>query len=209
MSHKKIVWRSWNNLANDYLETINQETLAIMELMMNQADDPEAGSAMVPLGSGMGQVIHTPLGMYALDSMFKPSDRWDCWIGTTNFGITRNIESQLKETEGIECLRILGKYTFFVGIPCTFAFRDVRVSIEEQLCVYTEQEVLTEHTRLTVDLLKDQIKSSKYWSIFVGKGGSIDYIVGDKLDSEYLEGLRRLDENKQLLGGIILRGDNG
>jgi len=33
--------------------------------------------------------------------------------------------------------------------------------------------------------------------------------VGDKLDSDYLEGLRELDEAKQLIGGIILRGDNG
>ena len=83
------------------------------------------------------------------------------------------------------------------------------MNIEKQLCVYTEQEILTEEAKLTVDLLKDQIKSSKYWSIFVGKGGSVDYVVGDKLDTEYLEGLRRLDETKQLLGGIILRGDNG
>jgi hypothetical protein len=209
MSHKRIAWKSWNQQADSYIERIDQETLVLMELMMGQSEDPEAVSGGIPLTPASGQAIHTPLGMYAIDSLFKPSDRWDCWIGTTNFGITRAIENQLKETDGIECLRILGKYTFFVGIPCTFSFRDVRMNIEKQLCVYTEQEIMTENTRLTVDLLKEQIKSSKYWSIFVGKGGCLDYIVGDKLDTEYLEGLRRLDETKQLMGGIILRGDNG
>lgn len=208
MSHKRIVWKSWNFLADSYMDKLDQETMAIIEIMSANSEDPEMANSIAPM-SPIGHTIHTPLGIYPLESMFKPSDRWDCWIGTTNFGITNSIENQLEHTDGIECLRILGKYTFFVGIPCTFSFRDVRMNIEKQLCVYTEQEILTEETRLTVDLLKDQIKSSKYWSIFVGKGGSVDYVVGDKLDTEYLEGLRRLDETKQLLGGIILRGDNG
>lgn len=208
MSHKRIIWKSWNFLADSYMDKLDQETMAIIEIMSANSEDPEMANSIAPM-SPIGHTIHTPLGIYPLESMFKPSDRWDCWIGTTNFGITNSIENQLEHTDGIECLRILGKYTFFVGIPCTFSFRDVRMNIEKQLCVYTEQEILTEETRLTVDLLKDQIKSSKYWSIFVGKGGSVDYVVGDKLDTEYLEGLRRLDETKQLLGGIILRGDNG
>lgn len=208
MSHKRIVWKSWNFLADSYMDKLDQETMAIIEIMSANSEDPEMANSIAPM-SPIGHTIHTPLGIYPLESMFKPSDRWDCWIGTTNFGITNSIENQLEHTDGIECLRILGKYTFFVGIPCTFSFRDVRMNIEKQLCVYTEQEILTEEAKLTVDLLKDQIKSSKYWSIFVGKGGSVDYVVGDKLDTEYLEGLRRLDETKQLLGGIILRGDNG
>ena len=195
-------------MSDTYMDRLDQETLAILEMMSQTSEDPEMTNAMAPIAP-IGHSIHTPLGVYPLESMFKPSDRWDCWIGTSNFGITRSVENQLKNTEGIECLRILGKYTFFLGIPCTFSFRDVRISIEKDLCVYTEQEIMNDNTRLTVDLLKEQIQSSKHWSIFVGKGGDVDYIVGDKLDTEYLEGLRRLDETKQILGGIILRGENG
>tara|TARA_R110001599_G_scaffold72731_1_gene201667 strand:+ start:445 stop:1068 length:624 start_codon:yes stop_codon:yes gene_type:complete len=207
MSHKRIVWKSWNEQANTYLDKIDQETLAILE-MMNAANEEVEGGGYIP-ASAMGGTIQTPLGVFPIDSMFKPSDRWACWIGTTNFDITHNMFDVLKNIEGIECLRILGRYTFIVGIPCTFTFRDVRISIEKEFCVYTEDEVVKGDTRLAVNLLKEQIKTSNHWSIFVGKEGSIDYIVGDQLDSDYLEGLRDLDETKQLIGGIILRGDNG
>ncbi len=209
MAHKRIAWKSWNELSDNYIHRLDQETIAILELMASQTEGLEGGeNAYMPM-SPIGHTIHTPLGVYPVESMFKPSDRWDCWMGTTNFGITQSIYDNLKTIDGIECLRILGKYTFFVGIPCTFSFRNVRIGIEQELCVYTEEEIMTGKTRLTVDLLKEQIQHSKYWSIFVGKENNIDYIVGDKLDTEYLEGLRRLDEAKQLLGGIILRGDNG
>ena len=83
-------------------------------------------------------------------------------------------------------MRILGKYTFFLGIPCTFSFRDVRISIEKDLCVYTEQEIMNDNTRLNCRFyLKSRFKAVKHWSIFCRKKEVMfDYIVGDKLDTE-------------------------
>ena len=141
--------------------------------------------------------------------MFKPSNRWDCWIATTNFDITTSIKKKLKKIQGIEALRILGRYTFFLGIPITFDFKDVRKDIEKTICDYTEQEILNEEMQITVDLVKKQITSKKYWSILVTPSGKVDYIVSNDLDKKYLDGLNELLELKKLLGGIILRGDDG
>ena len=91
----------------------------------------------------------------------------------------------------------------------TFSFKDVRKDIEDKLCIYTESEVLDEETQITVDLVKNQIKDEKYWSILVTPSGKVDYIVSNNLDKKYLDGLNELFELKQLLGGIILRGDHG
>ena len=86
----------------------------------------------------------------------------------------------------------------------------MRIDFEKELCVYTEQEILSnENTQATVNLVKDQLKTEKYWSMLVSPSGDVDYIVSDKLDRVYLEGLSGLLERKQNLGGIILRGNDG
>lgn len=211
MSIKTITWKSWNALADEYIYGIQEEYKKMEEEIeaLNE-ENPEMGMMFQPILKGEGMnVIYTPLGAYPIDSMFKPSDRWDCRIGVTNFSITHSIKSKVKRIEGIEALKILGRYTFFIGIPASFNFRDVRSDIEKELCVYTEEEVMTGETATTVELVKEQLKNNKYWSILVASTGKVDYIVSDKFDQSYLEGLNKLVELKQKLGGIILRGDDG
>jgi len=212
-SHKRIIWKSWNALADDYIQSYENELEKIEEEMTNMIN--EGGESIPPVGLFMGgmdklSILHTPFGIFPIDSMFKPSDRWDVRIGVTNFSITNHINDILtNDIEGIEALKIMGRYTFCIGIPPTFTFKDVRTDIENQLCVYTETEVMTEEAQATVELVKEQLKHNKYWSILVAATGKVDYVVSDKLDQKYLDGLNELVELKQLLGGIILRGDDG
>ncbi len=209
--NKKIYWKSWNALADDYLNALEAEIQQMEEdLASMQGENQEMMPIPMSLMRGeVSQVIYTPLGAYPIDSMFKPSDRWDCRIGTTNFTITHGIKNKLMEIEGVEALKVLGRYTFFVGIPPTFDFKDVRRDIENELCVFTEEEIMTEEAKATVELVKEQIIDKKYWSILVASTGKVDYIVSDKLDQRYMDGLNELVEIKQLLGGIILRGEDG
>jgi len=210
MAHKKIIWTSWNAVAEEYISSIYSDMNAMeeefQEMMQNQEMPP-----LIPMFDKVAaNVIHTPWGVYPVDSMFKPSDRWDCWIGSTNFSITNGIKNTLRnDVEGIEALRVLGRYTFVIGVPIAFEFKEVRKDIEKMLCVYTEQEVMNEETQATVNLVKEQLKNKNYWSILVAPTGKVDYVVSDSLDQKYLDGLNELVELKQLLGGIILRGDNG
>jgi hypothetical protein len=209
MAHKRIVWTSWNSLVDEYNELNEQEMKQLAEDMQDMDMEQQIMMPMQIIPPSV-QIMYTPWGPYPMDSMFKPSDRWDCRIGTTNFDITTSIKNILtKDISGIEALKIMGRYTFAIGIPITFDFREVRTEIEKKLCVYTEEEILTEETQATVDLVKEQLKNKKYWSILVAPTGKVDYVVSDKLDQKYLEGLNELVEIKQLLGGIILRGDNG
>ncbi len=209
MSRKKIVWKSWNTMEEDYTSALEDELAQLEQDLANESSIDGGMPFMPMLDKTQFSVIHTPVGMYPMDSMFKPSSRWDCWIGNTNFDITKSVRRTLIRTEGVEALKILGRYTFFIGIPITFSIRDVRQSIEQQLCDYTEQEILDEETQITVDLVKDQIQTKKYWTILVTPTGKVDYIVSNNLDKKYLDGLNELFELKKLLGGIILRGDDG
>ena len=110
----------------------------------------------------------------------------------------------------MEALRVLGRYSFFVGVGKLFDIKDVRTSMEKELCAYSEQEILSdENTQATVDLVKEQLMTKKYWSMLVSPTGDVEYIVSDKMDRIYLEDLNKLLERKQNIGGIILRGNDG
>mgnify|MGYP003112104129 CR=1 FL=1 len=211
MSRKRIVWKSWNAQEEDYIYSLEEELKELEnELLGGDAAAGEMSMSILPsFDKGAFGLLHTPVGVYPMESMFKPSNRWDCWIATTNFDITTKVKNKLKKIDGVEALRILGRYTFFLGVPITFDFKSVRKDIETTICDYTEQEIIDDEMQVTVDLVKKQITSKKYWSILVTPNGKVDYIVSNDLDKKYLDGLNELLELKKLLGGIILRGDDG
>ena len=97
-----------------------------------------------------------------------------------------------------------------MGVGKLFDITDVRQTIETALCAYTEKEILSdEDTQTTVDLVKEQLSTKKYWSMLVSPEGKVEYVVSDNMDKVYLDGLNSLLELKQSIGGIILRGQNG
>ena len=59
--------------------------------------------------------------------------QFDCWVGHTNFDITKNIKDTLDTAEGVEILKVNSRYRFFIGVGKMFDFKDVRTNIEEKL----------------------------------------------------------------------------
>lgn len=58
---------------------------------------------------------------------------FDCWMGHTNFDLTKEIKHSLDHVEGVEVLKICSRYRFFIGIGRMFDFKDVRKNIENIL----------------------------------------------------------------------------
>ena len=208
---KQIAWESWNAKIEEM--TMPQEILPpeidIDELTYSEMEIPPE---LMPqeIFIQPQRILYTPLGAYPEESQLKPSDRWDCWLAYTNFDITNDIAEIIEDIHGIEALRVLGRYSFFVGVGKLFDIKDVRIRMEKELCAYSEQEILSdENTQATVDLVKEQLMTKKYWSMLVSPAGDVEYIVSDKMDRIYLEDLNKLLERKQNVGGIILRGNDG
>lgn len=205
--NKKIAWESWNakfeeveSNEDDYVygEPQEEEENDILDFMPFDMFMPQS------------RVIHTPIGVYPEDSMLKPSDRWDCWICHTNFDITSEIANKIEKSEGIEVLKVLGRYSFFIGIAKMFDVKNVRKNIEKEICIYTEEEILSDtEIQKTVDLVKKQLQSSDYWSILVSPTGEVEYVSSNQMNKTYLDGLNNLMVLKNKIGGIILRGING
>lgn len=203
-TRKKISWESWNAkvLADTPEEPIKEET-PTYEPVEEQTD------YLIPFQAA--NVIYTPLGAFPEESILKPSDRWDCWIAHTNFPVTSKILNILnEEIDGIEVLKIMGKYSFFVGVARLFDIRDVRKQIDDKICSYTENEIFSnDEIEETVNLLKDQLKDNNFWSILVYPEGMVEYVVANEINIEYLDALSSLIEKKNNFGGIILRSDHG
>ena len=204
--NKKIAWESWN---------AKFEPMQEDECDYSYCEDDESDNSildMMPFDMIMTQstVVHTPIGVYPEDSMLKPSDRWDCWICHTNFDITSDIANKIEKSEGIEVLKVLGRYSFFIGIAKMFDIKDVRKNIEQEICEYTEEEILSDtEIQKTVDLVKKQLQSADYWSILVSPTGEVEYVSSSQMNKNYLDGLNNLIVLKNQIGGIILRGVNG
>ena len=205
--HKRIAWESWNAKVCESLEESAPEEAREDKFLFDESIEIMNHDLLIQ----PPKMLYTPLGVYPESSNLKPSDRWDCWICHTNIPITNGITETLEtEINGIEALKILGKYSFFIGVGKLFDISDVRKDIEEALCVWTEAEILeSPEMRATVDLVKEQLESKKYWSMFVSPEGKVDYVVSDEIDKAYLDGLNKLLDLKNTSGGIVLRGNNG
>ena len=208
-ARKTIAWESWNaKIEEQQLQVVEPEA---PDQGYTEVEHLQAEIIPSEIFAAQPRVVHTPLGVYPEESLLKPSDRWDCWIAHTNFDITNSVATKLdSDIDGVEALKILGRYSFFIGIGRLFDISQVRKDIETLLCDYTEQEVLDDkEMRVTVDLVKEQLESKKYWSLFVSPEGEVEYVVSDEMDKRYLDGLNNLLEMKSVIGGIILRGNNG
>jgi hypothetical protein len=205
---RKIAWESWNAKVEEFF-TEEQEELISEE---DEESDFHNLYDLVPSDIFVAQnrLIHTPIGAYPEDSLLRPSRRWDCWIAHTNFEITSSILAKIEDIEGIEALKIMGRYSFFVCVARLFDIKDVRKKIETDICNYTEQEILSDKDiKKTVNLVKKQLQSSDYWSILVSPDGEVEYISSNEMNKTYLDGLNKLIVLKNNIGGIILRGTNG
>lgn len=126
---KKIGWESWTDREEDFVKKHTD---------VDDGEDvsDEFGSTERPmiLKTGNAPNLYTPFGTYEIDCLLKPSDRWDCWIGNTNFPITSNHAHVLNnDIEGIAALSIMDGYTFCVGIGKMYEFSKIREEIEQKL----------------------------------------------------------------------------
>ena len=133
MPKKRIAWESWNTKEIELVES--QAFNDTIEEEVEMDENAMISGGLTPLISQIGPVvIHTPFGMINAESALKPSDRWECWLGYTNFDISHMVSDRIKKTEGVEALKIMGRYTFCIGIGKMFSFSNIRRDIENAIC---------------------------------------------------------------------------
>jgi|TARA_R110000787_G_scaffold60498_2_gene137241 hypothetical protein len=207
---KKIAWQSWNAITEEFYE--NDSGLSTLEDILLATSNPEdLGDSPIKFFDPGPTVIYTPYGPFSSDSCLKPSNRWDCWFGYTNFDITFSVLDEIENADGVESVKIMGRYTFFIGIGKLFGSTEVKLNIENILTDtkhISNIESVTPDLKEAIDSVKLQVDNKQFWSIFVSSMGEIDYIMADSLTDSYLSDLNKFEDLRQKIGGIIIRSSN-
>jgi len=206
MPPRKIAWENWKEKVDNSPPNVDK-TEEILE------EDEEGLDLEKSLLSAMEipRLVQTPLGIFHYEDKLRPSEKFDCWIGYTNFDITQNVSDAIESVEGVEALEVMSRYTFFLGVGKMFNFRNVRTSIEELLFedeYWTKEEEILKNNDImkSIEIIKEQLSSEKHWAIFVSDDGEIDYAKTDnKNDEQYLSSLKFFEEARQAIGGFILK----
>jgi hypothetical protein len=212
MSPKRIAWENWKEKVDDSPPTNVSATDEPPELESESEEDALEKSFLSAME--IPRLIQTPLGIFHYEDKLKPSEKFDCWIGYTNFDITEDIKDKIDSIEGVEALEIMSRYTFFLGVGKMFNFRDVRILIEQAIVnedddLFNEDIFLAdEEVRSSVEIIKKQLSSEKHWAILVSGDGVIDYAKSDNSnDEKYLKSLLIFEEIRQQFGGVILTNE--
>lgn len=137
---RKIGWQTYQdliekqmnspvlNMLMDNLSSKITEDLSGDELYDDDKQEPLLDtSATLPISS---QLIED-MAMLA---------NYDCWIGHCNFDITEEVKDYLDETPGIEVLKVISRYRFFIGVGKMFEFKDVRKHISKIILNKEEED---------------------------------------------------------------------
>lgn len=132
------------------------------------------------------------------------SNKFNFWIGHTNFKITQRDLSILDDLiDGVESLAIVSPYRFIVSIGHLFNETQIKKIIEKTIC----QIPFKFDTQLSQDILdlKNLLNANFLdWYIYVLPNGCIEY-VGLNENQEEFDTISLVFKNsEQRYGGIIL-----
>lgn len=185
-----MAWEKWDE--GDFFT----ETLSSEEGMEESEENPDMAAMQFGAFSVTFPKIRTPLGFVSIDDPLRPAVMFDCWIGHTNFGITGEIKNIIESTPGVEVLKIMTPYRFFIGVGKLFKFRDVREHIQSALNVSVETNDTYEDIHL-LTIIKRQLKSYKRWAIFYSKEGIVEYAASNEdNDLEFETTVKKFTEDE-------------
>jgi hypothetical protein len=163
--------------------------------------------------------VKTPFGYYDLNDDFSPYNMFECWIGHTNFRLTKSDFNILNsKIEGIGCLKILSPYRFFIGIEKMFTFPAVRIQIQKDLCnnleIQDDINVLNNNVDYTINMVISKIndalfsiRDSEKWAVFISRDGNVETIKNSEFESD-IDYQNKLKNLKSLKNGNIITYDS-
>lgn len=224
MPEKKIAWENWDS------DVLDQEM--VDDVLDNEDFDEETAEEAIMFLGKIPKLVTTPAGVFQLNDKMNVLNQFDCWMGHTNFDITKSTERIIEKTEGVEFLSVIGRYRFFIGVGKLFKFSNIRISIEDSLCnlsenpgqtsfwindgeIQSSEEVIANSENYIdeaiddINNIKEIVSDYKHWVIFVGSNGMLDYAsTNEDNDEEYLQTITDFEEFKKTHGGTILHSNS-
>ena len=139
MYKNKIGWQKYEDLLEQQINSplIDMVAQAILKPMSANVEAEYLNEYEVEQEEEYQQHESTEMGsVFAgmpedLSNEIQMISNFDCWLGHTNFNITKSVKERLENVRGVEVLKICSRYRFFIGIGRMFDFSEVRKEIEE------------------------------------------------------------------------------
>lgn len=202
----KIQWESWSALEDEIAQKLTQKNSTSL---MGVGEDSEIHQEILSFPPMQAPYVPTPFGNYDPETPFRPAARWNCWIGHTNFRLTKGIVKAITQVEGVAALKIMDRYTFCIGVAKMFKIASVAADIQRMLCSIKDEDLidkLPEEVRTQIEEIKNKVKDSKYWSIFIDTNNEIYHYSGDSF-SEFKSKSYIFEKIKTDNGGYLLKSD--
>jgi|TARA_B100000085_G_scaffold278281_2_gene299864 hypothetical protein len=150
---KKIGWQKYEDMIQNQLQS------PLIEAMYQSLSGQSSEIDLDDLSEDEQEILNSlreneqedPYGQYVIPvdpkmmEHINLSANFDCWLGHTNFNITKDVLDTLESMEGVEVLKVCSRYRFFVGIGRMFDFSEVRQNIEDTLTTFQEKEIEQEN----------------------------------------------------------------
>ena len=149
---KKIGWQKYEDVIEDqvtnpFIDHIISKMANPAQAPVEMQDFPEDFEELLEeiskdgtMDMGMG----VPVSQALIEDL-SLAINYDCWVGHTNFDITPSLKRKLSKIEGVEALKIVSRYRFFVGVGRMFNFSDVRKSVETEIEEKTNESRFNEY----------------------------------------------------------------
>lgn len=125
-----VKWENWNEIEKEVLNKEGDDNTDGGDLFVEETDN-----SAFKIPENDSHMVYTPFGVFPKKSSLKPSCRWECWLGHTNFRILKSdLDILSSKIDGVAGLNQLDPYTFCIGIAKSFNFTNVREQIEERIC---------------------------------------------------------------------------
>lgn len=165
------------------------------QLMQHQFEQNRAQTP-VPLHiSGMGIV---PMSEHT-----KASDRFNFWVGHTNFDLTPNIARVISSTPGVETLDIWTRYRFRVSVGRAFDSQEVKKAIVDVVCGESPNYDLSEEVSEKISNELNNLDDNECAVIYVAPNENMK-VVKAKDDKELADILAIFEQMTELFGGAVV-----
>lgn len=127
---RKIGWQKYEDVIESQIDSPLLNMLFQKTQGLNFDDDLSELEEEIEDLNNLHQQVMIPVDNKLIENITL-AHNFDCWMGHTNFNLTKDIRDKLNRTEGIEVLKICSRYRFFIGVGRMFDFKDVRKTIED------------------------------------------------------------------------------
>lgn len=140
MKKHVIGWQKYEDFLSDQLSSPLFDIIseAMTENIATNDTNNDEEEEFIGEESNVSHKTMIPLSPQLMEDISMLS-MYDCWIGHTTFDVTNETKNILDSTTGVEILKVLSRYRFFVGIGKMFDFKNVRKTIEENIIPNQEE----------------------------------------------------------------------